>query len=99
MICCCISGSTGRGCIRGLRDAEIHLLCSRFERISPFFTAFSGHLSIRLIFFARHKSQCKSLSEKRTSTQGYAEQKHSGQSLPRGGAAVRYAGLPDIELL
>ena len=55
---------------------------------------------MRLIFFARYKSQCKSLSEKRTSTHGYAEQKHSGQSLPEEErATVRYVSLPGIELL
>lgn len=37
---------------------------------------------MKLIFFVRHKSQCKSITEKWTSTQGFAEQKHSGQSLP-----------------
>ena len=36
--------------------------------------------SLILIF---SKNGSKSLSEKRTSTQGYAEQKHSGQSLPK----------------
>ena len=35
--------------------------------------------SLILVF---SKNGGKSLSEKRTSTQGYAEQKHSGQSLP-----------------
>ena len=55
---------------------------------------------MRLIFFARHKSQCKSLSKNQTPTQGYAEQKHSGQSLPEEErATVRYVSLPGIELL